>query len=168
MATRRESDPFADDFGGFDVAGASSAQSSFSDTLDFTEVPDEIKYEVLPPGWYNGYIDSVEFGVSSNGNEMLTWIFKVSLPDGRERTQFYHTVLKDSGLIRLKRLLVRLQPYANEEFTLTQFNPHNAAQLFTGVPCRIRLRTNPYQGQLRNSVSDVVEPETDMSQAVSK
>jgi hypothetical protein len=129
--------------------------------LDLSEVPEKQKYVALAPGVYDAVIDSVELGNSMrSGNPMLTWTFKVKLPDGRDRTLFYHTVLKDSGLSRLKRIIVRLSPYLNNgPIDLSNFSPAQAGLYFTGVPCRVRLRTQPYNGELRNSVSDVMAPE---------
>jgi hypothetical protein len=128
--------------------------------MDLSEVPERAKYEAVPPGIYDASIDSVELGVSQrSGNPMLTWTFRVELPNGRNRTMFYHTVLRDSGLNKLKRLIVRLSPYTNEPVDLAKFKPSEASLYFTGTQCRVRLRTQPYEGELRNSVSDVLAPE---------
>jgi hypothetical protein len=89
---------------------------------------------------------------------MLTWTFKVQLPDGRERTQFYHTTLNEQGLPRLKRTLMRLKDYAPEPIDLTKFNPNTAGEKLIGTACRVRLRVQMYEGQKRNSVNDVLPP----------
>jgi hypothetical protein len=144
----------------FDASVGNVATDASDMVLDLSDVSERPKIEVLPAGIYDATIDSVELGNSQrSGNPMLTWTFRLPLQDGRERTMFYHTVLKDSGLNRLKRLIVRLQPFANEPIDVASFRPSEASLYFTGVPCRVRLRTQTYEGELRNSVSDVLAPE---------
>jgi len=154
-------------FDAFDTDETNGVAGSAIGAIDLSDVPDQLQYEVLPAGIYRATVDSVEFGYSQrSGNPMLTWTFKLHLADGRERTQFYHTVLTDQGLPRLKRTIMRLAPFANEEVNLRAFQPEDAGVLFTGTPCRVRLRIQNYEGQQRNSISDVLPPdEADVAQA---
>jgi hypothetical protein len=152
------------DFDSFDNVGGRGGgidtEGSFS--LDLSDVPENLTFEALPPGIYDAIVDNVEFGHSQrSGNPMLTWTFKLQLPDGRERTQFYHTTLNEQGLPRLKRTLMRLKDYAPEPIDLTKFNPNTAGEKLIGTACRVRLRVQMYEGQKRNSVNDVLPPAAD-------
>jgi hypothetical protein len=144
--------------GGFGTFDASSDDDADM-VIDFTNISDKVSFEVWPRGVYDGVVDDVQYGNSQrSGNPMLTWQIRAGNPnnEGRERTFYYHTTLIDSGLTRTKRALSALAPHANVEFDITQFRPSQAAELFVGAPCRIRLNIQTYEGQKRNSVADLL------------
>lgn len=116
--------------------------------------------EALPPGVYDCIVENTEFGPSSKGNPMITWVFKVVDPQYDGRLLFNHTVLNNTaGLSRLKRILVRVVP----DLSLSGFNPRQFCDEGTalGYPCRVKVRIRPYQGQRRNDVVDVLAPAQD-------
>jgi hypothetical protein len=53
---------------------------------------------------------------------------------------------------------VNLPPYANELVDLAHFRPEHTVRAFAGVPCRVKVRVEPYQGTLRNKVTEVLAP----------
>jgi len=118
----------------------------------------ETTFEALPPGVYNCVIENVEFGNSSNGNPMLTWVFKVTDPLYEGRFLYNHTTLNnDVGLGRLKKLLTRVLPDIDiSEFKPRQFCDEGSA---LGSPCRVKVRVRMYQGEKRNNVQDVLPPQ---------
>jgi len=128
--------------------------------LNLDDVSDELpKFEPIPPGVYDAIVENVEFGNSQNsGSPMLTFQFRITDPDYENRMLFYHTVLnKESGLSRLKRLLVRVAP----DVPLNGFNPAKFADegVILGYPCRLKVNIRSYKGEKRNNVVDVLAPE---------
>jgi len=117
------------------------------------------KFEAIPPGVYDAVVENVEFGYSQNsGNPMLTFQFRITDERFENRMLFYHTVLnKDSGLSRLKRLLVKVAP----NIPLSNFNPASFADEgeILGYPCRLKVNIRPYKGEKRNNIVDVLAPE---------
>lgn len=129
-------------------------------TLNLDDVSEDLpKFEAMPPGVYDAIIDNVEFGPSKNsGNPMLTFTFRIMDPQYEGRLQFYHTVLnKESGLSRLKRLLVRVC----SDIDLGEFNPRKFADEgeALGLPCRVKINVKAYQGSKRNNITDVLAPD---------
>jgi len=114
-------------------------------------------FEALPPGVYNCIVENTEFGPSSKDNPMITWVFKVLDPQYENRLLFYHTTLHNNqGIRRLKRTLSRVCP----DVDMTKFNPKTFCDegQALGLPCRVKIRIRPYQGQKRNDVTDVLPP----------
>lgn len=114
-------------------------------------------FEALSPGIYNCVVENTEYGPSQKGNPMITWVFKVIDPQYEGRLLFNHTTLNnDVGISRLKRILARVVPDVN----MSAFNPQefcdNADAI--GLPCRVKVRIRPYQGQKRNDVTDILPP----------
>lgn len=144
-----------------DLEGTNNGDSADSNlVLDLDGVSSELpKFEAMPPGVYDAIIENVEYGNSqSSGNPMLTFQFRITDERFNNRMMFYHTVLNaDSGLSRLKRLLVRVAPEVN----LSGFNPSKFADSgeILGFPCRLKLNVRPYKGEKRNNVQDVLAPE---------
>lgn len=124
--------------------------------LDLDNVSvEQKKFDAIPAGVYNAIVENVEVSISSSGNPMMTWQFRVVDAKYENRMLFFHTVLnKDTGLARLKRTLVRIIP----EIQLTQFNPKAFCDegIALGRDCRLKLRTRMYQGKRVNDVSEVL------------
>src|SRR5690349_18871718 len=133
-----------DNFDSMDAIDMSTGEGDFSEDsfIDLSGVNENQTFEATPAGIYNARVDNVEFGHSqSKGNPMLTWTLKYTNQEGRERTAYYHTVLTGESLPRLKRTLVRLLPHSNQpDFDLAKFRPGDAAEIFIGTPCRVRLK----------------------------
>jgi len=129
--------------------------------MDLTDTSEEMPdREPVPAGVYDCIVENTEFGPSSSGNPMISWTFRITEPEYEGRFLFYHTVLnKQSGLTRLKRLLVRVVP----DLDLANFDPKSFCEEGTGLglPCRVKTRVKPYQGQPSNDVTDVLAPSDD-------
>lgn len=114
-------------------------------------------YEAIPAGVYDAIVENTEFGLSSNQNPMITWVFKVLHPEYEGRLLFNHTTLNhERGRQNLKRTLVRVVP----DVDLKTFNPQKFCDegVAIGYPCRVKVRIRPYQGQKRNEVQEVLPP----------
>jgi len=129
--------------------------------LNLTDVSEEKpRFEAMPAGVYNCIIDNVEYSISQADNPMLTFTFRVVDEEYDGRLLFYHTVLnKESGLSRLKRLLVRVCP----DIDLSHFDPAAFADTgdALGLPLKVKVRVRSYKGERRNEVTDVLPPDED-------
>jgi len=139
-------------------AGGGGSDPQENMVLNLDDVSEDMPaFEALPPGIYDCIVENTEFTTSSKGNPMITWVFKVVDPQYVGRLLFNHTVLNnETGLSRLKRVLVRVVPDAD----LSGFNPRAFCDegIALGLPCRVKVRIRPYQGQRRNDVTDVLAP----------
>jgi hypothetical protein len=112
-------------------------------------------YEVIPRGIYDGYVDSIEYGLSqSKGLPMLTWILKFDY-EGKERTLRYYTTLAGDGAGRTKATLSRLDP----DLDLSQLVPDEMDEHFSGLEVRLRVTIRPDRDDRkikRNNVSDLM------------
>lgn len=147
-------DPDAMDFG-----TEATGDSEFDNmVLDLDQVSEDVQFEALPPGIYNCIVENTEFGPSkSSGNPMITWVFKVIDEPYVNRLLFNHTTLNnDMGKSRLKKILLRVVP----DVDMSRFNPARFCDegVAIGLPCRVKVRIRPYQGQKRNDVTDVLPP----------
>lgn len=114
-------------------------------------------FEALPPGIYDCIVENTEYGLSSNNNPMITWVFKVIDPQYEGRLLFSHTTLNNKqGIRRLKKILIRVVP----DVDMAAFNPNKFCDegIALGYPCRVKVRIKPYQGQKRNDVTDILPP----------
>lgn len=149
-------DSFEMDLGG---TGADYQAQADNLVLNLADV-DESKasFEALPAGVYNAVIENVEYGLSQNGgNPMLSWEFKITDAEYENRKMFYHTVLnKELGIASLKKLLIRVCP----DVEMSAFNPQQFADngVALGLPCQLKVKIRPYQGEKRNQVQDVLAP----------
>lgn len=140
-------------------AGVNSGQEEDNLVMDLGAI-DETKsdFEVLPAGVYPCIIENAEYKMSqSSGNPMIAWVFKVVHPEYENRLLFYHTVLnKESGLKRLKKLLMRVCPDVN----LSTFQPKSFCDQGTalGRMCGVKIRVKNDQGERKNDVTDVLAP----------
>ena len=112
-------------------------------------------YEVIPRGIYDGYVDSIEYGLSqSKGLPMLTWVLKFDY-EGKERTLRYYTTLAGDGAGRTKATLARLDP----DLDLSQLEPDAMDAHFGGQEIRLRVTIRPDRDDhkiKRNNVSDIM------------
>lgn len=112
-------------------------------------------YEVIPRGIYEGYVDSIEYGLSqSKGLPMLTWVLKFDYDD-KERTLRYYTTLAGDGAGRTKATLARLDP----NLDLSQLVPDEMDEHFGGLQIRIRVTIRPDRDDRkikRNNVADIM------------
>lgn len=126
--------------------------------MDLTDVNEKAGFEAIPAGVYDAIVDSAEFGDSSKGSPMITWKFKLTDPTYNNRGVFYHTVLNtDLGKANLKKTLMRVCP----DLDLGNFSPSkfcNEGEAL-GLPCRVKLKIQMYQGEKRNSVQEVLAAE---------
>lgn len=115
-------------------------------------------FEALPAGIYDAIIENTEYGISKNGgNPMITWQFRITTPEYINRMQFTHTVLnQDRGIVALKKIIVRCVPDVNMgTFSAKRFCNDGVA---LGFPCRLKLTIQPYNGEKRNRVTEVLAP----------
>lgn len=124
-------------------------------------------FDVVPRGTYEGWIDSVEYGLSQSSNlPMLTWILKFMYDDGsedkdgnpkgeRERTVRWYTTLFGDGAGRTKASLAKLDP----ELDLAKLVPEDMDAHFGGLEVKIRVTIRPDRDDhkiKRNNVADVL------------
>lgn len=172
--TRRQAatavaEPEEDETTAFD-ASADSETTDEPEEYDEDNLPEVIDlsgvkpatFEVVPRGWYDGYIDAVEYGLSQSKNlPMLTWILKFDFGedeetgDPKERTLRWYTTLAGEGLPRTVASLQRLDP----ELDMEKFAPEEMDELFGGMEVRIHVTIRPDRENRkikRNNVADVV------------
>ena len=145
----------------YDEPGGAGApeENSGNLILNLTDTDDSIpKYEALAAGIYNTVVESCERELSSAGNDMITWQFKVINPENPKedgRLFFYHTVLnKEAGLGRLKRLVIRVLPDVDiANLDVDKFVTEGVA---IGAPARVKVKIERYQNERRNRVTDVL------------
>jgi hypothetical protein len=150
-----------DDFLNPDAQVAAPADEADALVLNLNDVDEEAgTYEAIPAGIYNCIVENTEFGPSSKGNPMISWTFKVIDPQYEGRFLFYHTVLNsEAGKGRLKKLLLRVAP----DVDLGSLSPKKLCEegVVLGLPCRVKTRIKPYQGEKRNDTQDVLAPLSD-------
>jgi len=152
-------DPFAQAFAGNEGGGyAAGDDENLPDTFDLSDIA-EPEFEVLPAGTYEGYVDSVEYGVSQrSGQPMLTWRIVVARPsDGTDFNLLMHTSFSDKAIARTKQQLIRLKP----DMDLKEFRPGDAGEIFGGMNVRVvvRIQNNPSNHEFpgkRNQVRELL------------
>lgn len=161
-----DEDPFesaaANQAGGYDDA------EDF--TLDMSDVSEEIQFDTFPPGKYPGEISDIEFGESqSSGKPMLTWHVDVTgvttKGEERTRTMRFYTVLADTGLSRLKKLVNRLtEAYEEDPYDWSHFKASEIMDRFVGyeVTAVVRVGRDRVDPKIkRNNISDLLAREDD-------
>ncbi|MBT9167372.1 MAG: hypothetical protein DDT19_00701 [Syntrophomonadaceae bacterium] len=143
-----------------DEYGAANDDSMVLNLDDVNEGAPE--FELLPAGLYNAIIENTEFGNSkSSGNPQISWTFSITDPRFLNRRMFYYTVLnKESGLARLKRLLIRVMP----DVDVKRFHPGRFCEegIALGRECRIKVRISTRKNrdtgrsEPANSITDVL------------
>ena len=123
--------------------------------LNLNDYDEDPGFEAIPPGTYDAVVALTEFKYSqSSGNPMIEWRFKITHPDYQNRMVFDHTVLNNEiGIGRLKKYLKRICP----DIDMDNFNPKTFAEEghAIGLPCKVKLKIEKYQGRDQNKVTDV-------------
>lgn len=129
-------------------------EGDLPEVIDLSEVQ-AATYEVVPRGIYEGYVESVEYGLSQSKNlPMLTWVLKFDYND-KERTLRYYTTLSGDGAGRTKATLARLAP----DLDLSQLVPADLDEYFAEMEVKIRVTIRPDRDDRtikRNNVSDIM------------
>jgi hypothetical protein len=155
---------------GFDLTGGAGVSASADDgglVLDLSGVEEEKSFEVIPKGTYDAVVDELDFGESKAGNPMMTVKYSLTSPEYENRVIFDYWVLQGNGSefgqAKLKKFLVRVCP----DVDITRFNPKAFADAgeAIGRQCRVTLgiqtqKHGEYKGEKRNTVKDVLAPET--------
>lgn len=123
-------------------------------TVDLSETPDAPAFQAIPPGEYNAMISEATPKISQKGNKMIEWQFSITDGPHQNRKLFYHTVLEGTALGMLKQLLVRVAP----DIPLNSFSPSKHSQEMVGRICRLKVGVQPYQGEKRNRIREVLPP----------
>jgi hypothetical protein len=152
-------DPFAQAFDqGEDNGYQASDEENLPDVFDLSDIA-EPEFEVLPAGTYEGYVDSVEYGVSQrSGMPMLTWRIVVARPsDGTDFNLLMHTSFSEKAIGRTKQQLVKLKP----DLDLKEFRPGDSGEVFGGMTVRVvvRIQNNPPNHEFpgkRNQVRELL------------
>lgn len=150
--------------------GTAPDDSDDTETDDDEELPGVIDlsgveaatFEVIPKGLYQGYVESVEYGLSQSKDlPMLTWILKIPAaeidPDDdsdKERTLRWYTTLAGDGAGRTKASLAKLDP----DLDLSKLVPEEMDEHFGGMDVMIRVTIRPDRDDRkikRNNVADV-------------
>lgn len=160
MAEPEDDETTAFDAGSDDGGEEEYDPENLPQVLDLSGI-EPTSYVAVPRGWYPGYIESVEYGLSqSKGLPMLTWILKFDYqgPDDeepKERTLRWYTTLAGDGAGRTVASLAKLDP----ELDLQDFHPEEMDELFSGMEVNIQVTVRPDRDNRkikRNNVSDVV------------
>lgn len=136
-----------------DDAADDSADEAFQDeapqVLDLSDVK-ATTYEPIPKGWYRGWIDDYEYGLSQGKNlAMLTLMVKVVTletdDDGneeeKERSLRYYCMLQGDAAGRSKALVEALLPEA--EIDWAHLEPEALGEELTGVEVKVRVTVRP-------------------------
>ena len=145
-----------------DEEGFLENEGELPQIIDLSDV-EAATYEVVPRGLYEGYIDSIEYGLSQSKNlPMLTWVLKFD-HEGKERTLRYYTTLTGDGAGRTKATLARLDP----QLDLAALEPDAMDEHFSGLEVRLRVTVRPDRDDrkvMRNNVADVYPLEEEFVQ----
>lgn len=138
------------------------------EVMDLSSVDEEGTFTLIPAGTYDAVIDDIEYiRANSKGQPMLTWKLSITEEPYAGRKMRYYTTLNDpdpekrtNALARLRRTIRRVAP----AFNIGEFRPLEAAGVFAGLPCRLKItqeadRQNP--SKKRNNVSDLIQPSED-------
>jgi len=136
-------DPFDQAFAGEDASGYQNGDDAdLPETFDLSDIPEPV-FEVLPAGTYEGYVDTVEYGVSQrSGQPMLTWRIVVARPsDGTDFNLLMHTSFSEKAISRTTQQLKKLKP----DLDLKEFRPGDAGEIYGGMNVRVvvRVQNNP-------------------------
>lgn len=120
-------------------------------TVDFTNVQGE--FEPLPKGRYDAVVYEVELRESQAGKPYLNWQFKIVGGEYDNRRVFTTTSLQSQALWKLKQILGRIAPHLDLDGPV-DIDPDELA----GLPCRVVIDHEQYEGQTRDRVVDVLAP----------
>lgn len=163
MAEPEEEETTAFDAGAADDGDDAETEYDPEDlpqVLDLSGI-EPTSYVPVPRGWYQGYVESVEYGLSQSKNlPMLTWILKFDYQgpedeEPKERTLRWYTTLAGDGAGRTVASLAKLDP----DLDLEHFEPEAMDDHFAGMDVMIQVTVRPDRDNRkvkRNNVSDVV------------
>lgn len=127
--------------------------------LDLSGVNEKsVGFEALPKGKYEAILDDCEFGESKKGSPMITWKFKIDDAEFGKRTLFFYTVLdQDFGIANLKKTILAL----GVDVDMSEFDPQKFCDDgdAIGLPCMLKVGIQKYEGEKRNTVSEVLPAE---------
>jgi hypothetical protein len=127
-------------------------EGDLPEVIDLSKI-EPVSFEVTPRGLYEGYVESVEYGLSQNSNlPMLTWILKYDYEE-KERTIRWWTTLAGDGAGRTVAALQRLDP----ELDMENFRPDDADEIFGGLEVLIRITVGPDRQDRRIKRNNVAE-----------
>lgn len=129
--------------------------------LDLTDVDEKSGgFEAMSKGKYPAVLDDCEYGPSKKDSPMITWKFKLDLPEYGKRTLFYYTVLDQKfGIANLKKTLLALKL----DVDMANFNPETFCDEgdAIGLPVTLDVGIQKYEGEKRNNVKAVLPAEDD-------
>lgn len=115
-------------------------------SLDFTGIEE---FGAIPDGLYDATVFAVEpQRAKSNDNPFLKWTFALQDPQYPNRKMFHNTSLLPQSRWVVKQLLTALGVPTEGVVEL------NFRELL-GLPCRLQLTTEMYEGEPRNKVKKV-------------
>jgi hypothetical protein len=121
--------------------------------IDFGGV-EELKFEAIPQGWYNGIILSMEYKRSQSKNQPM-WELRLQVGEGdyQGRTFWNYVSFSEKALPGTKLFISQVMP----ELLDQPLNPRQAAEdaVLVGIPVRFQLGTEFYEGKKRNRVKRV-------------
>lgn len=141
----------------FNFDNENTAAEGQNFTLDLSGVDENSAggFEALPKGEYEAIVDEVEFGYSQkSGAPMLTWKFQLTDTEPKRKMFFYTVLNQNFGIAALKKTLVNL----GLEIDWANFNPQEFADQgeAIGLPIRLKLGIQKYEGEKRNNVKDTL------------
>lgn len=127
--------------------------------LNLDEVDENAVMAPLPTGLYPAMVVDAELTESkASGNDMIALTFEIRGADDPEingRRLFYYIVLKDTGLQRLKKLVLAI---CNPGLDLTAFDPEECGEYFLGCEATLNIKQKMFEGRRVNNVVDVRAP----------
>lgn len=144
MAKTKEDD-------GFD-AGASFENTGEGLVIDLTNV-EEMKFEALPKGTWNGLIEDCEFQLSKSAGKPM-WNMKLAVTDEgdyQNRKQFTILSFSEGALPGTKTAIGTFAP----ELLERPFNPKDPEIIASliGRPVRFRIKHETYQEEIQSRIA---------------
>lgn len=123
--------------------------------VDLTNVEEAGGFEVIPRGTYDCVIEDCTYSLSQNSGKPM-WTIKLSIVSGdyEGRKLFTHQSFSEKALPMTKRTLAQIAP----EFLSGPFSPEDEAHKMQGRRVRAKVKIEPYQGEPRNRVQDLLPP----------
>jgi len=126
--------------------------------VDLSGVDADAGFEVIPRGIYPVTIAALEFGMSQRSGKPM-WTCELEIEDGEYagRTLYHHISFSEKALPRTKKTISRIAP----ELLEGPFSPEEVADESTllGRRARARVDIRRYEGENRNNVRELLEPE---------
>ncbi len=119
--------------------------------VDFTNV--QSQFEPIPPGTYEAEIVEASEKVSQNGSQMIELRLQVE-HEGRQRKLFFNLVFHENAMWKVKQIMKNLG------FDVSGPLEINASD-FVGLPCRVVVNNEQYEGETRSRVTNILAPKMD-------